>query len=72
MRYFLRHITHMSLPVALALLVGILGLWSVDYIRQSEQWGLILLANRHQFKAITFDGHPMCRGKETGARLAGF
>lgn len=44
MRYFLRHITHMSLPVALALLVGILGLWSVDYIRRSEQWGLILLA----------------------------
>lgn len=44
MRYFLRHITHMSLPVAIALLVGVLGMWSVDYIRQSEQWGSILLA----------------------------
>lgn len=38
MRYFLRHITRMSLPVATLLLVGALGMWVVDYIRVPEHW----------------------------------
>lgn len=38
MRSFLRHITEMSMPVVLLLLVCSLAMWTVDYIRMPEQW----------------------------------
>lgn len=42
MRYFLRHIVTMPTPIALLLLVCALGMWTVDYVRIPEQWGLVL------------------------------
>ena len=42
MRYFLRHITKMHMPVAILLLVCALGMWVVDYIRMPEQWVMLL------------------------------
>lgn len=43
MRYFLRHIVHMRMPVAFLLLVCALGLWGVDYARMPEQWLTVLI-----------------------------
>lgn len=43
MRYFLRHITQMSIPIALLLSVCALGMWTVDYIRVPDRWLSLLL-----------------------------
>ena len=42
MKYWLSHITRMSIPMALVLLVCASGMWVIDYIRMPELWGTIL------------------------------
>lgn len=44
MRYFLRHIAQMSIPMALLLLVCALAMWVIDYVRMPDQWLSILIA----------------------------
>lgn len=66
MKYFLRHITQMSLPAVIALLVASLCMWIPDYSRTPELWGSTLTTQ----VLVTLNSILLCmvlyRAKATG------
>ncbi len=42
MKYFLKHITQLNLPIAILLSVGCVGFWVPDFLQENVQWGMLL------------------------------